>query len=165
MSTINYQVITPTLLARLEPLGWCHVDGIAQAADPVAAQAVIDAYTLDHYIADRKAEVTAHAYALRARATAGVNPAEMSAWSIKSAQAAAVLADPTASAPLLAAEAATRGVAVRDIAARVAANAGALGMLEASIAGRAGKHADALAALKTWASVRDYDVTVGWPQV
>lgn len=161
---ITYHVITERLLAQLEPLGFCHIDGQPVSANDEACQAIIDAYTLQHYIAERQAESLAIAKRLRDAAVASVSAGEMAAWPIKRAEAVAWAAsgDP-AHAPLLAAEAAARGITLAAMMAKVGANATHFAALEAAIGGADGKHRDALAELTTWAAVRDYDLTAGWP--
>lgn len=41
---ITYAILSETLLSRLEPYGFCHVDGQPHSADDVACQQVIDQY-------------------------------------------------------------------------------------------------------------------------
>lgn len=105
------------------------------------------------------AAIDAHANALRNGMTAGITPAEMASWSIKRGQAMAYQGDPAAC-PMLAAEAAARGVPLSAIVDRVLAAASALSAAEAAIAGTAGRHKDAV---KTAADPSAYDWSGGWP--
>ena len=41
---LNGKPLTEALLARLEPFGFCHVDGVPTSDNDVAVQAIIDAY-------------------------------------------------------------------------------------------------------------------------
>jgi hypothetical protein len=163
----------PGLRKRLLELGLgveirIDADGITttQTPDDVAAQAVIDAYTADEEIAYLRAQIDAHAAALRDRVVAGISAGEMASWAIKRAEAAAFgVSGNAADAPLLSAEATARGVSLIDIVTRVTANAGALGALEATIGGNAGRHKDAVRALTTLEALLAYDWHSGWPEV
>lgn len=140
------------------------LDGVWESGNPVAAQAIIDSYPLADTRAEVCARINAHARALRDAAVAGISPAEMAGWAIKRAEAAAYTASGNAAdAPVLAAEAAARGVTLSAIVLRVSANALALAMLEAAIAGVSGKHRDAVNALGTFGAVLGYDYSAGWP--
>ena len=153
----------PDLMARLDGLVWVE-DGDWVYRDAVAAQAVIDAYTLADCQSAVCAAITAHATAIRDRLIAGISPGEMAAWSIKRAEAEAYLASGNlADAPLLAAEAAARGISVEALTARVVSNAAALSQLEAVVAGNDGRHRDAVRALTSVADVMQYDWSAGWP--
>lgn len=140
------------------------VDGHWMADDEAAVQAIIDAYPLAALQADVVADIDAHARALRELVVRDTSPAEMASWPIKRAEALAFAAngDP-ASAPMLAVEAAARGVSLGDMAAMVTAKATALSALEAAISGTAGRHADAVRAMQTFEQVLAYDWKAGWP--
>lgn len=141
-------------------------DGVWQASNEAAVQALIDDYTLAEAADEIVAAIDAHAMALRMAVTATVAPAEMASWSIKRAEAQAYAASSNpADAPMLGYEAAARGVPLADVAARVQANATALAMLEAQIAGTAGKHRDAVRGLATFAELLAYNWQAGWPAV
>ncbi|MDP2431264.1 MAG: XkdW family protein [Pseudomonadota bacterium] len=105
------------------------------------------------------AAIDAHANGLRETMTVGVTSAEMAAWAIKRAEALAYAGDPTAC-PMLAAEAAARGVPLAAIIERVLRNAALLAAAEATIAGVAGRHKDAVRAAVDPAG---YDWSQGWP--
>jgi len=153
----------PGLLGRLDGLVWVE-DGAWVCRDVQAAQVIIDAYTLADCQSAVCAAITAHAKAIRDRLLAGVSPGEMAAWSIKRAEAEAYLASGNlADAPLLAAEAAARGISVKALTARVVSNAAALSQLEAVVAGNDGRHRDAVRALTSVADVMQYDWSAGWP--
>lgn len=166
---ITYNVITELLLAQLEQYGFCHVDGVPVSTNDAACQAIIDAYTLADYKAERKAESVAHAKALRDKAVSGYSAGEMASWPIKRAEAMSYVQgvselDPAAC-PFLKAEAGFRGITLEAIVARVAANSAAMAGLEAAIGGIDGAHRDAIDALTTWQDVRDYDITSGYPAI
>lgn len=141
-------------------------DGVWVSSDDVAVQALIDGYTLEQAKAFHKAEITAHAKALRDKVVSAVSAGEMAAWSIKQAEARKYAATGLASdAPMLSAEAEARGVTVADIVARVGGNAARFATLEARIGGNDGRHRDALDALTTFEAVSAYDYSTGWPEV
>ncbi|MER2601490.1 MAG: hypothetical protein ABTR27_03950 [Candidatus Competibacter phosphatis] len=127
-----------------------------------AVQAVLDGWTVADAGAEVVAMIDAHARALRDGVVAGISSAEMASWTLKREQ--AVDYDGTdESAPMLALEAASRGVATSAVVGRVLAKAAALSQLEAQIAGAAGRHGDAVKALATHAEVLAYDWSGGWP--
>lgn len=139
-------------------------NGVWEADDPVAVQAIIDGYTLDQVKADVCTEIEARGAELRKKITAGVASPEMASWSIKRAEAYAYQASGNAAdAPMLGIEASTRGIALADVAARVIANAGRLAALEATIAGVAGKHKDAVKNTTTFTAALAYNWRTGWP--
>lgn len=153
----------PDLLGRLDGLVWIE-DGIWCCRDVLAAQAIIDAYTLDDCQSSVCAEILNHARVLRDRIIAGISPGEMASWSIKRSEAAAYVATGNpADAPLLSAEAAARGVSVEALADKVAANASGLAQAEALIAGADGRHRDAVRAMNSIEAVMLYDWSAGWP--
>lgn len=163
---INYTEKGSALHDRIRAAGhWLRcIDGVWQASDAAAVQAIIDSYTLADTQADVCARINAHARALRDAAVAGISPAEMASWPIKRAEALAIAAGGTAAdAPMLTAEAAARGVTLAEIVARVQGNAAALGTLEAMISGTEGKHRDAVKALTTFEAVLAYNYSTGWP--
>lgn len=136
------------------------------ADDPVAVQAIMDAYTLAHAIAYRQAESLAIAKALRDKAVSGISAGEMAGWPIKRAEALAFLADPAnAVTPMLTAEAAARGITVAALVGKVGGNSARFGALEAAISGADGAHRDALGALTTFEDVAAYDLSAGWPAI
>lgn len=142
------------------------VNGVWMADDPVAVQAIIDGYTVSDAIKSRQAECLAIAKGLRDRAIAGISAGEMAGWPIKLSEARAFAADPAnASTPMLAAEAAARGISVADLVSKVGGNSSRFAALEAAIGGADGRHRDALAALTTFEAVAAYDMTAGWPVV
>jgi hypothetical protein len=139
-------------------------DGVWISSDDAAVQAIIDGYPLAACQAEICAAIDAHAAARRDAATAGVSASEMASWPVKRAEALAHAADPMAgAAPVLAVEAAARGVPLDAVVARVLANAQALATLEATIAGVAGRHKDAVRATQSFAAALAYDWSTGWP--
>lgn len=142
------------------------INGDWMADDPVAVQAIIYGYSVAQAIAHRQAECLAIAKGLRDKAIAGISPGEMAGWPIKLAEARAFAADPAnAQTPMLAAEAAARGVTVAELVGKVGGNSARFAALEASIGGTDGRHRDALAALTTFEAVAAHDLTAGWPVV
>ena len=93
---------------------------------------------------------------------AGISPAEMASWPIKR-QEAEQFTGADASAPLLSAEAQSRGIATAAMVQRVLANGAALSALEAVIAGNSGRHRDAVNALTDYDAIANYDYSAGWP--
>lgn len=163
---ITYKVLPQSLLAQLEPHGFCHVDGKPSSDDDAACQAIIDAFTLDQFKAERSAEVIAHAKAIRDRVTGTISAGEMASWSIKRAEAQDYAAQgASAKTPLLTAEAQARGMSLDVLVSRVAGNSAMFSALEAAIGGTDGKHRDAIASLTTFDEVAAYDYSGGWPGV
>jgi hypothetical protein len=144
---------------------WRHSWTLDETRHPVGQWTKIaDDLTLAAVVADTVTAIEDHAAALRDEATAGISPAEMSAWPLKTMQATEYQASNDVSAvPLLAIEAASRKTQVSDIAARVLANAQRLMPLEGAIAGTAGFHKDAVRALTAIEDVLAYDWSTGWP--
>lgn len=142
-------------------------DNVWIASDDVAVQSIIDAYPLSSYQAEIRAAIDAYASDIRAQATAGVSPAEMSGWALKVAEARAYqqTGNPLDAAPLLTIEASIRGIQLSDIVTRVLQNAQSLATLEATIAGVSGKHKDAVKSCASFAEVALYDWRAGWPNV
>lgn len=136
------------------------------SSDDAAVQAIIDGYTLAKAIAYRQTECLAIARSLRDKVVAGISAGEMAGWPIKLAEARAYAADPSnAQTPMLAAEAAARGVTVAELVGKVGNNSARFAALEATIGGIDGRHRDALSKLTTFEDVAAYDLTVGWPVV
>lgn len=144
---------------------WLHqVDGVWQASDEAAVQAIIDGYPLAACQAEIMSQIDAHAKALRDGVVADISAAEMASWTIKQREAAAWQASGIdADAPMLALEAQARGTTVAVLAGKVLAKAAQLSTLEAMIAGTCGRHCDAVKALDTFAAVLAYDWHSGWP--
>lgn len=142
------------------------VNGVWMADDATAVQAIIDGYTLAQAVAHRQAECLAIAKSLRDKVISGISAGEMAGWPIKLSEARAFVADPTgAQTPMLAAEAAARGVTVAELVSKVGGNSARFAALEAAIGGTDGSHRDALAKLSTFDDVAAYDLTAGWPVV
>lgn len=142
------------------------VSGQWMASDAPAVQAIIDGYSLAQAIGHRQSECLAIAKGLRDKAISGISAGEMAGWPIKLAEARAYAADPAgAQTPMLAAEAAARGVTVADLVGKVGGNSAKFAALEAAIGGTDGRHRDALAKLTTFYDVAAYDLTAGWPVV
>lgn len=141
-------------------------DGQWVSSNDAAVQSIIDGYTLEQAIAHRQAECLAIAKGLRDKAVNGISAGEMAGWPIKLAEARAFATDPVnAQTPMLAAEAAARGVTVAELVGKVGGNSARFAALEAAIGGVDGRHRDALAKLTTFADVEAYDLTAGWPVV
>lgn len=131
-------------------------------SDPMTAQAIIDAFSIDDAKSEVIAEIDALAKSKRDAVVASISPAEMASWPIKRAEAAAF--DGTdASAPFLAAEAAARGVATSTLVEKVLSKGAALSGLEAAISGVSGCHCDAVRALNSFDLIAEYDYSTGWP--
>lgn len=142
------------------------LDGVWMASNAAEAESVVQAYTIEQAIAHRQAECLAIAKGLRDKAVSGISAGEMAGWPIKLAEARAFAADPAnAQTPMLAAEAAARGVTVAELVGKVGGNSTRFAALEAAIGGADGRHRDALAKLTTFEDVAAYDLTVGWPVV
>lgn len=131
------------------------------ASDPAAVQTIINNYSLAQTKAEVKQAVDAHAAGLRDAKTRGVSPAEMASWALKKIEAADFRRG--VAAPMLSAEALSRGVTVNSIVTRVENNATAYMHAESAIAGAAGRHKDAIDALTTFADVLAYNWRNGWP--
>lgn len=143
-----------------------YVDGVLECNNPTAAQAIINAYTVQDAHADKCAEVSAYAKTLRDKVIGNISPGEMASWPIKLAEAAQYTRTGDASvAPMLSTEALARGVTLDDLVTKVGNNAQQFSMLESLIAGADGKHRDAIKLLQTVQDVIHYDYSQGWPGV
>lgn len=163
------------LFAALEAAGHPVIvlDGVPVAHDEAAAQAIIDAFSLAQAKAARCAEVSEYSGGVRDRMMGAKSAYEVGSWPLKALQAAAyVSTGDAATAPMLAAEAQRRGVALDVLVAKVQANAAAFSALEAVIAGIDGQHRDAINAISVashgseaaaFAAVAAHDITAGWP--
>lgn len=153
------------LRERLSRLVW-YENGVFRCSDEAAAQAIIDAFTLADAAAELKGDVDRHAKMLRDRAVAHVSVGELSAWSIKRAEAAAFASSGNAAdAPLLNAEAQAAGITLAALVARVQTNVTHFAGLEAQIGGQRRRHRDSIDAIATFAALRAYDISTGWPAV
>jgi hypothetical protein len=141
------------------------VDGVWQASDTAAVQAIIDSYTLGQAKAEKMSSVLAHSKELRDKVVASISAGEMASWPIKRSEAEAFSADQTAPCPMLTAEAQARGIPLADLVAKVHANSARFSAAEAAIGGTDGKHRDAIAALTTFEEVAAYDFSTGWPEI
>lgn len=152
----------PVSVTYYDHLGTC----ILETPNDAAAQAIVDAWTLEDSVRYVKAEVSAHAKELRDKVISGVSPGEMASWPIKLAEARTFAATGNADlCPMLSAEAAARGVSVNALVARVNGNAAMFAGLEAAISGVDGKHRDALDACTSFEEVKGYNWRTGWPEV
>lgn len=138
-------------------------DGVPVTSNDAAVQAIIDSYTLEQAIDAKCADVSLHAKALRDSIIADISPGEMASWPIKLAEAGRYAGN-DADVPMLAAEAAARGITVAELVAKVGNNATRFAALEAQIGGVDGKHRDAIKTLTTFKAVNQYDYSAGWPQ-
>lgn len=141
-------------------------NGTWTSSNDAAVQAIIDGYTLDDAKAHKSAQVSAHAKVLRDKVIRTISAGEMASWPIKLAEAAKyALTGQDADAPMLAAEAAARGITLAALVAKVGENATTFAALEAAIAGTDGAHRDAIKACETFEAVAAYDFSTGWPGV
>lgn len=141
-------------------------NGAWGSSDDAAVQIIIDSYTLDDAKAYRAEEVSAHAKTLRDKVIRAISAGEMASWPIKLAEARAFEQGASAEqCPMLAGEAAARGITLAELVGKVAGNATTFAGLEAAIAGADGKHRDAIKALSTFDEVAAYDYLSGWPEV
>lgn len=129
-------------------------------------QELIDAYTLAHARKWKADQVALHGKAMQDSFVSLYSTGEMSSWPIKRAESLAfgASADPE-DAPILAHEAAQRGITLAALCAKVDANSQAFAMLQATISGVEGMHRDAIAALTTFDQVNAYDYSTGWPPI
>lgn len=142
------------------------VNGQWMADDPVAVQAIIDGYTLTEAIRCRQSDAEARASSLRSKVMASYSIWEAVSWPLKLQEAKAMKGGGSSGdAHLLSAEAASRGISVAALIAKVEGNAAQFMALESSISGACGRHKDALALLTTFDAVTAYDLTAGWPEV
>lgn len=141
-------------------------NGIWVSDNDLAVQVLIDGYTLDDAKAHKSAQVSELAKRLRDRVIRTISAGEMASWPIKLAEAAKyALTGQDADAPMLAAEAAARGITLAALVAKVGGNATTFAGLEAAIAGADGAHRDSIKALDTFDAVAAYDFSTGWPEV
>lgn len=157
------QMQQPTvgLLDSVRPEGYKLVDGTYYqnwTVDRVDSLETAQAITI--------AAIEALAKSKRDAVVADYSPAEMSAWSMKRAEALAFsTSEDAAAAPALVMEAQVRGIPLNELVDKVLAKAAALSQLEASIAGTCGKKQDAVRACTTVQHVADLvdDIGTGWP--
>lgn len=136
------------------------------SSDDAAVQTIIDGYTLDDAKAHKSTQVSAHAKVLRDKVISTISAGEMASWPIKLAEAAKYAqTGQDTDAPMLAAEAAARGITLAALVAKVGENATTFAGLEAAIAGTDGAHRDAIKACETFEMVAAYDFSTGWPGV
>lgn len=141
-------------------------NGTWTSSNDAAVQAIIDGYTLDDAKAHKSAQASAHAKMLRDKVIRTISAGEMASWPIKLSEAAKyALTGQDADAPMLAAEAAARGITLAALVAKVGENATTFAGLEAAIAGIDGAHRDAIKACATFEAVAAYDFSTGWPGV
>ena len=137
-------------------------DGAWVSSDDAAVQAIIDGYTLAQAKAEKKREVSAKAREKYDLVTAGISAAEMAGWPLLLADAKDYRGG-NATPPVVAAEAAVRGITVAALVEKVEANASAFQQARAAIAGTDGKKRDEIDALTTFESVAAYNIDEGWP--
>ncbi len=114
----------------------------------------------------RKDEIDAYASGLRNRAIRGRSAGELASWAIKLVEARNYSATGDAlQAPMLAAIAAIRGMALADLVGRVITQSALYVQAEAAIDGIRGKHCDAIDAMATVAEIVLYDWHSGWPVI
>lgn len=140
-------------------------NGTWTSSDDKAVQAIIDGYSVEQAQALKKAEISAHATALRNRVIAGYSAGELASWSLKLGEARAFDASSSAATPILSVESSMRGVSLENLVQRVLQNGTLFSMAEAAIAGCEGFHRDALDRCATFEEVAAYDFMAGWPKV
>ncbi|MGT2460056.1 hypothetical protein ACU4GI_45960 [Cupriavidus basilensis] len=151
--------VGPLESARLS--GYKLVDGIyyqTWAVDRVASLGAAQAITI--------AAIEALAKSKRDAVVADYSPAEMSAWSMKRAEALAFGASQdAAAAPALVMEAQVRGIPLNELVDKVLAKAAALSQLEAGIAGTCGKKQDAVRACDSVQEIQRLveEIEEDWP--
>lgn len=157
---LNYKLMTAGLMLTIDE------SEVATTVDDVAAQAVIDAWTLAEAAAYVCIDVVAYAKDLRNKVIGTRSPGELASWSDKRSEAAeyAASGDETR-APGLKMEAKERGCLLWELCARVNRNAQLFVALEAKISGTAGRHCDAIKACQSFDEIAVYDWSTGWPQV
>jgi hypothetical protein len=147
---------------------WLHFDTARGwvASDEKAVQPIIDAYPLDNLKAVRQDEVRAYAKGLKDKALANVSSGEVAWWATKLTEAKTYGSskDPV-DAPMLSAEALSRGISLDDLVLKVQANAEYFQGLEQEISAYDGKHRDTIASMQTFEDVLNYDITAGWPAI
>lgn len=140
------------------------VDGVWQASDDAAVQAIIDAFDVAEMANLVRKQIEVLATSKRNQVIAGYSPGEMASWPIKRAEALAYqTSGDAATAPNLAAEASSRGIGLAALVAKVLADAARFAGVESAIAGTSGRHRDAVRTLTTHADITAYDYSVGWP--
>lgn len=140
------------------------VDGVWQADDADAVQAIIDAFDVAALVNTLSKKIEALATSKRNAVVAPFSPGEMASWPIKRAEALAYQASGNAAdAPNLNNEASARGITLAALAGKVLVDAARFAGVESAIAGTSGKHRDAVRALTTHADIMAYDYTTGWP--
>lgn len=143
-----------------------HSDGAWTSSNDIVVQGIINEYTLDQSRAYKKAEISNFAKRLRDKVISLVSVGEMASWSIKLAEARKFAATGLeADAPMLAAEASSRGISLANMVSKVSGNAAYFASLEAQIGGTDGRHRDALDVLSTFESISTYDYSSGWPEM
>lgn len=135
-------------------------------SDPLTAQVIINAFTLEEAKRHKCRAVAAKAKELRDVAISAYSPGEMASWPIKLSEAAAYTATRDESvAPMLMAECRIRGITLDEMMNKVGSNASEFSRLEVMISGIDGKHRDAINALGSFEAVAGYDFSAGWPEV
>jgi hypothetical protein len=133
-------------------------NGTWVSSNDIAVQSIIDAYGLNDaysYISD---QIDLFTKSIREKGLKQYSPGEMSAWSIKKAEAEKFqLTNQPSDAPNLQAEATYRGISLTSLATKVLNNFNAVANREAKIAGVAGKHKDNVKALASFAAINSYD--------
>lgn len=100
----------------------------------------------------------------RNKVIAPYSPGEMAAWPIKRDEALTYQSSGSASdVPNLDAEAASRGMSLQTLVAKVLNDAAKFSWIEAHIAGTSGKHRDAIRLCQTHEEIMNYNYNTGWP--
>ena len=141
-------------------------DGVWRSSDDTAVQVIIDDYSLDAAKSEMSKQVSAHAKLLRDRVVADISMGELASWPVKLAEAGRfVETGSSANCPMLAGEAAARGVSLAVLVGKVGGNALGFSAIEAAIGGADGKHRDAIKIITSFHDLALYDCSAGWPGV
>lgn len=122
-----------------------------------------EGFSVDEVRAAMAQDIEDYAALLRAKATRGISAQEMASWSIKVAEARAILDGGDGG--ILAMEAQFRGVEPEALAQKVMTKASLMEGLEAACAGVSGRHRDHIATLETAEDILAYDWRAFWPEV
>lgn len=135
-------------------------------SNPILAQEIVDAYTLDEAKQSVCTKIIAYSKYLRDIKLESVSPGEMASWYMKLSQARKwAVTQLDSDAPDLVVEATVRGISLAELCDKVESNARQLALLEASIAGKEGYHKDKVNKLTSFYEVATYDYLAGWPSV
>lgn len=135
-------------------------------SDEVAAQLIIDSYTIEEYQMFLCEQVSLLAKSVRDSFINLYSPAEMSAWAIKLEEAKkySVSKNPD-DAKMLTVESTYRNCTLDEIVVKVIEKATMFSNMEAAISGIDGYHRDKIKTLNSFEELTAYNYTNGWPGV